>query len=62
MNVSGASEEMINISEIERRGVLWILLEARNGDGKKSSKCGRKKASLYNSFKISGTQKQGCER
>ena len=31
-------EEMINISEIERRGVLWILLKAWDGKGKKCCK------------------------
>ena len=40
---------MINISEIERWGVLWIWLKALGGNGKKSCKSGREKTSLCTS-------------
>ena len=36
----GTGEQMVNVSEIERGGVLWILLKALDGDGKKSRKSG----------------------
>ena len=40
---------MVNIFEIECRGILWTRLKALDGNGKKSRKSRREKTSLYTS-------------
>jgi hypothetical protein len=47
LRASGTSEKMIDISKIERGGVLWILLKTLDGYGEKSRKSGREKTSLF---------------
>lgn len=47
LGASDTSEKMIDISKLERRNVLWILLKASDGNGEKSGKSGREKTSLF---------------